>query len=350
MNLRLAASLLLTTACLPAQALIIQLNAAPGMDANALSGFQMAANYWQARLTDSVQVNINIGFQALAPNVLGQAGSAQVVVSAANYFSALGTDATTSYDTLAVGNLPSLSVNGGLSFLTQTNTEGGSLTVSLDNDDSGNNSYLALNTANAKALGLYAGTGADAAITFSSLFPWDFNPTDGNGVGAGLQDFVGVAIHEMGHALGFTSGIDTIELAIDGIPGEDPPFDVPFDLEDYAIYSSLDMFRYSAPGQLNLALGGNPYFSLDGGATNLGGFSTGSTYGDGQQASHWKDNLGLGIMDPTAQPAGQANIPTNLDLVAIDVIGWNVNYNVPEPSSLFVAALGSLMLLGRRRR
>ena len=330
-------SLLFTAAAsLPAGALNINLNAAPGMDANALAGFQMAADYWEAHITDSAQVYFDVGFQALSPGVLGQAGSQQVVVTASDYFTALTADSTTSHDALAVGNLPALS-SGFLSFQTQANTEGSSLAVSLDNDNTANNYYLALNTANAKAVGLFSGTTADASITFSNLFSWDFDSSDG--VGAGLQDFVGVAIHEMGHALGFTSGVDTVEYAVDA----------PLDLEGYAVFNSLDMFRYSAAGVLDLAVGGNPYFSLDEGATNLGYFSTGSVYGDGRQASHWKDNLDLGIMDPTANPAGQVNTPSTLDKIALDVIGWDMNYAVPEPSALLMLALGSLML-GRRRR
>ena len=339
MTSRLAASLLLTAACLPAGALDIQLNATPGMDAQALAGFQMAASYWEARLTDSVQVNINIGFQTLSPGVLGQAGSETTVISVFDYFTALTADSASSYDSLAVGNLPPISGLGGLSFLTQTDTEGGSALVSLDNDDSGNNAWLSLNTANAKALGLFSGTGSDASITFSDVFSWDFDSSDG--VGAGLQDIVGVAIHEMGHALGFTSGIDTVDWAVGAAE----------DLDPFAIFSGLDMFRYSADGVLDLAAGGTPYFSLDGGATNLGFFSTGSDLGDGNQASHWKDGLALGIMDPTANPAGQTNTPTTLDKIAFDVIGWDVDYNaVPEPSSLLAAALGMLLIAGRRRR
>ena len=123
------------------------------------------------------------------------------------------------------------------------------------------------------------------------------------------------------------------------------------DLDPFAIFSGLDMFRYSADGVLDLAAGGTPYFSLDGGATNLGFFSTGSDLGDGNQASHWKDGLALGIMDPTANPAGQTNTPTTLDKIAFDVIGWDVDYNaVPEPSSLLAAAVGMLLIAGRRRR
>ena len=337
MTPRLTASLLFATACLPAQALDIQLNAAPGMDANALAGFQLAASYWEAQLSDAVQVNIDVDFAALSPGVLGQAGSDQVVVPVSSFFTALSADATTSYDALAVGNLPTLSGFDTISFLTQTNTEGGSLAVSLDGDNSSNNYYLALNTANAKALGLYSSADPDASITFSSGFSWDFDSSDG--VGAGLQDFVGVAIHEIGHALGFVSGVDTVEMAIDSS----------LDLEGYAVFTSLDMFRYGSAGVLDLSVGADSYFSLDGGTTDLALFSTGSVYGDGNQTSHWKDGLGIGIMDPTANPAGQVNTVSTLDKMALDVIGWNLNEAVPEPSSLVLLALGSLML-GRRRR
>ena len=47
----------------------------------------------------------------------------------------------------------------------------------------------------------------------------------------------------------------------------------------------------------------NPYFSIDGGATKSGLFSTGEYFGDGHQAQHWKDEsffggsgLGLAIV------------------------------------------------------
>lgn len=319
------------------EALVVSLNPAGGMDPNALAGFQAAANYWQSKLIDNVTVNIDVGFSALGPGILGSAGSTSAVFSVADVRAALIGDATSTNDMLAIGNLPTLSGLGGISFLTQVNSETGSTAVTLDNDDSGNNRFLDLNTANAKALGWIAPNplAADASITFSSLFSWDFDQS--NGVGAGLQDFVGVAIHEIGHALGFVSGVDIV----DGYIGN------PTNLDNYAIYSALDFFRFSAPGTLNLAAGDAAYFSLDGGTTNLGNFSTGSIYGDGRQASHWKDNLGLGIMDPTANPAGQINTPSTLDLVAFDVIGWNL---VPKPSSALLGSLSLLFVMTRRRR
>lgn len=327
----------LQLACLaPSNALVVSLNPAAGMDPNALAGFQAAANYWQSQLTDNVTVNVNVGFSALGPDILGSAGSTRAVFSVADVRAALIGDATSTNDMLAIGNLPTLSGLGGISFLTQVNSETGSTAVTLDNDNSNNNRLLYLNTANAKALGLMgANAAADASITFSSLFSWDFDQS--NGVGAGLEDFVGVAIHEIGHALGFVSGVDIV----DGYIGN------PTNLDNYAIYSALDFFRFSAPGTLNLAAGDAAYFSLDGGTTNLGNFSTGSFYGDEEQASHWKDNLGLGIMDPIMNPAGQINTPSALDLVAFDVIGWNL---VPEPSSALLGSLSLLFVMTRRRR
>lgn len=324
-------------ACLASSnALVVSLNPTVGMDTNALAGFQAAANYWQSQLTDNVTVNIDVGFSALGPNILGSAGSNSAVYSVAAARAALIADASSATDILAIGNLSALSGSGGLSFLTQVNSEGGSMVVTLDNDNSNNNRFFDINTANAKALGLMgASATADASITFSSLFSWDFDQS--NGVGAGLQDFVGVAIHEIGHALGFVSGVDIVDAYIGNATN----------LDNFAIYGTLDIFRYSAAGTLNLAAGNAAYFSLDGGTTNLGNFSTGYSHGDGRQASHWKDNLGLGIMDPTANPAGQVNTPSALDLVAFDAIGWNL---IPEPSAFLLGTLGVLFALPRRRR
>ena len=320
-----------------APALDIVLNPAAGMDPNALSGFQLAAKYWESKLTNPVAVNIDVGFSALGPNILGQSGSSYEGFWASDVLGVLDSRASSANDLLAVSNFPALSAAQGIGFLTQANTEGGSKLVSLDNNDSRNNVVLALTSANARALGWDPGssTYVDATITFSSSFPWDFDQRDG--VGAGLQDFVGVAIHEMGHAFGFVSGVDDVDYYITH----------PLDLDGYAVFSTLDLFRYSAPDKLDLAAGDASYFSLDGGKTNLGLFSTGTLNGDGRQASHWKDNLGLGIMDPTANPAGQANTPSELDLIAFDVIGWDL---IPEPSSGILLAAGLLCCLTSRRR
>ncbi|RME93809.1 MAG: PEP-CTERM sorting domain-containing protein [Verrucomicrobia bacterium] len=77
--------------------------------------------------------------------------------------------------------------------------------------------------------------------------------------------------------------------------------------------------------------------------------STGVNHGDGNQASHWKDNLGLGLMDPTLA-YGEIGQITDADLLAMDLIGWDVLF-VPEPQALAGTAILLLGLaFGRRLR
>jgi hypothetical protein len=76
-----------------------------------------------------------------------------------------------------------------------------------------NASFIDVNTANLKAIGLVDNIDPDAAdanITFNSLFfdSFDFDRDDGI-IG---QDFVAIAAHEIGHALGFVSGVDFADL------------------------------------------------------------------------------------------------------------------------------------------
>ena len=286
----------------------------PGSQAEA--GFLRATALWQSFLGDTVNIRLDVGFSSLGPGILGSTGSTSKVVSYAAVRAALTADQSSSDDATAVA---SLSAGSSLAFF--TNNSAG--TRVFDNDGSANNTYLDVTTADLKALGITidangqpVDTGAaDGSIRFSSDFNWDFDPSDG--INPGAIDFVGVAFHEIGHALGFVSGVDTVDYYSGGPGGR-------INLNPYAIFSTLDLFRYSAAGVRDLSYGGTKYFSLNGGATNLALFSTGDFQGDGNQASHWKDGLGIGIMDPTSVPAGQANVITARDIQALDVIGWNL--------------------------
>jgi hypothetical protein len=197
---------------------------------------------------------------------------------------------------------------------------------------------VGITTANAKALGLLGPSSAvDATIRFSSDFSFDFN--HGPTIAPGQLDFVGAAAHEIGHVLGFVSGVDDIDTLGGQFPGEN--------------FSSnlIDLFRYSqeslaaGPGYTDYTADNRlKYFSADGGSSLVGAFSNGLVFGDGRQASHWKDFQGIGIMDPTANFGERLEI-SYTDLRAFDVIGFTL---VPEPGIIALLGLGLLGIVIRR--
>lgn len=84
---------------------------------------------------------------------------------------------------------------------------------------------------------------------------------------------------------------------------------------------------------------------MDGGLTQIALFANGVVYGDGNQASHWKDNLGIGILDPTAFP-GELMTLTATDLLAFDVLGYTL---VPEPGCGMLLLIGGVFLFRQRK-
>ena len=188
----------------------------PGSQAEA--GFLRATALWQSFLGDTVNIRLDVGFSSLGPGILGSTGSAGKVVSYAAVRAALTADQSSSDDATAVA---SLSAGSSLAFFTN-NSAGARV---FDSDGSANNTLLFVSTADLKALGITTDangqpvdTGAaDGSITFSSDFRWEFDP--GDGINAGAIDFVGVAFHEIGHALGFISGVDMVDYYSGSGPG-----------------------------------------------------------------------------------------------------------------------------------
>lgn len=319
--------------------------AAPGSIAG--NAFQEAANVWSAILIDPIVVNLDIGFQALnnSPNVLAQASSFTQNVSYSDVRNALIADQTTLDDQIAVSYLQT-----GSSFDFLGNDPSGN--IFLDNNSSINNSYISVNTALMKALNLLPNNSVtDASLTFNSLFGFDFDASDG--ITSGQFDFVGIAIHEIGHALGFTSGVDTV----DAFSGNGPNTNQVSSFDNFSIFKVLDLYRYSTdsllngPGVQDLAIGDRgQYFSIDGGQTELATFSTGVFNGDGRQASHWRDNLGIGILDPTFSQ-GEIGLVSPQDVLAFDVIGYDfaLPVAIPNPNSIWLFCLG-VIVFGYRAR
>ena len=165
--------------------------------------------------------------------------------------------------------------------------------------------------------------GIAASMTLNSTFNFDFDPS--NGITGGTTDFQSVAIHEVGHAMGFTSGVD-------------------FRTNDIEL---LDFYRFRRTAE-------NPsnttefqtfarlaHFDMPNDDHNSDIVSAEYRMSDGSpsQASHFREGVDA-IMDPTLA-AGQTFYP-NFYRVAdrnmFDAIGWDfpaspadVTPPLPEP-------------------
>jgi hypothetical protein len=221
------------------------------------------------------------------------------------------------------------------------------------------NSVLKLTRANAKALGLPTTVDGkhDIRLVLNDEAAPVFDVDRVGGIAPMMFDFQAIATHEIGHGMGFFSGVDHIDFSgVGGAPVHPAP-DNPHDYSDEAIFTVLDLFRtkpdtrdpliplgqpatgfvldwrFGPPGPF-----GKPFFSIDSVAVDPATkvpFSTGAFVGDGDQASHWAD-LPIGVMRPDLDPTLIVDV-SDLDILAFDVIGWD---RIPEPTS------GLLLLVG----
>jgi hypothetical protein len=152
-------------------------------------------------------------------------------------------------------------------------------------------------TAEAKALGQMTGTGLDGAIGLSSSYSFDYNaPT--TPVAPGQYDAIGAMEHEISEVMGRFGSVGS-KLGS-------------------AVYTPLDLFRYTSSGVRDLTVGpASPYFSINNGATNLGTYNNPASGGD---ASDWVrtlvgDSYGSGY-------SGRTSVVSPTDLVEDSVLGY----------------------------
>lgn len=146
--------------------------------------------------------------------------------------------------------------------------------------------------------------GGTISFNFSTTINWNFSAT--NGPAASQYDFYSVAVHELGHVLGFGTA-DSFDALVSG-----------------------GQFSGSAAGTVNLASDG----------------------------AHWANGT-MSVADGIAQeaamtsflPSGQRKNFTDLDFAALQDIGWQVSA-VPEPKTwaTLVAGLALIAPLSRLRR
>ena len=294
----------------------------------ALQAFQRAAARWEALISDPIVVTIDADLGSLGAGVLGSASAVRLFAPFATIRNAMVADAADEPDDAVVAALPTTP----------------SFTLPDGFATDGN---LQLTKANAKALnfvGLDQTFGvSDGSIEFNLDFSFDYDNSDG--VAPGFFDFESVAAHEIGHILGFFSDVDFIDvvMSLGGTSSEVRP-------------TTVDMFRFADGGsddpETVAEFSSNPRSLVPGvsavfdqilgadGALAEIPMATGLTQGDGRQASHWKDNLGLGLLGPSLAPGQIVGISAN-DARALDLIGYEISFSVvaiPEARAYLMAA------------
>ncbi|MEM6451907.1 MAG: NF038122 family metalloprotease, partial [Cyanobacteria bacterium P01_D01_bin.105] len=288
-------------------------------------GFELAAMIWSSYLTDEVTINLHIGSSSSLGEE-GQAVGGAIPIFHEQHYGIyqeyLEADATSDIDESAVehlqaGNTVDFLVNGQL---VDGNTN--ILLTSAQAKALGMDEALTLDNGGTWDRDLVDDNALDGYILVSNAFEWNYDYTRSGDAPEGTLDFMSMALHEIGHQLGFVSGLDGSLDLTHLHSGE----------TQATGFTALDLFRHSLEsGEIlnpdgavsDLSVGQSSYFSVDGGETNLGDFSDGVDY----QASHWSRlQVAMGIMDPTLAYQERTSLGL-LDLQAMDALGWDVNYS-----------------------
>lgn len=295
-------------------------------NAEAKAAFIAAAAKWEALIKDPITIVIDVDFGTTAfgqpfssSNVLG-ATSIQVLFFNGNYTDIRGRlfnhasspQETAIYNALPATNIPT---------------------------DIGNTNTVLVVSPILRALGAISPV-ADPAnetnfgptphIAFNSAFGFDFDPTDG--ITNNRTDFDAVAVHEIGHALGFSSEVGAREL-----DSSQPIFATIWDLFRFRP-ATADLNNFSIVQRI-LSSGGE-HVEFNGGAeVRLSSGRPDGNGGDGEQASHWKDDVlnggvFIGIMDPSIARNRRETMTAN-DENAIDSFGYTINATPRPPNDDF---------------
>ena len=232
-----------------------------------------AAQYLDGLITNPITVTIKVGWgeDNGAPITAGIATGGPVSGINLQYFQLkndLKANATSATDATVIANLPVIDPTGGGNFY--------------------------VTSAQEKAWGLLSANspGIDGTIGFGTAVNFNYDPL--NRAISGETDFIGVAEHEITHALGRTAGLQYA-------PNQ---------------YTPLDLFRFASPGVFQLTGGLPAYFSIDGGKTNLNPFDTVYDYADWASTVQG-DSFGYAY-------TGTVNAVTQTDITEIDALGFSV--------------------------
>ncbi len=274
-------------------------------DAQAMAAWEEAAANLENLFADSVTVVVNADIGPLAPGVLASTGNTYFFIDFDMMRDAMMADAGADEVDLLAG-LPNLAELNAFMLDGYTLSDDGFITA-----------------ANCRAIGLDCDTPADGLIQFTTLLPFDYDPSDG--ITPGTIDFVGVAMHEMIHLLGFASIVDFVDLN-ESFGG--PPFAVtPTPMDLFRLQPAEGVVDFTSALRLFVPGEWSPEHACFDGAVDLR-FSEGLAHGDLSQASHWRDDLlppffDYGLMDPNVVPGALRELGTR-DLRMLDLLGWDL--------------------------
>ncbi|MEM9057324.1 MAG: PEP-CTERM sorting domain-containing protein [Pseudomonadota bacterium] len=150
------------------------------------------------------------------------------------------------------------------------------------------------------------------AISFNSTRDWYFG-ADAAGLGAGQNDFLTTATHEIAHVLGFGSADSWFAQIVENMLGE------------LAFEGPLSSAEFGGPVPLE-----NSAHWLEGTMSLVDGM------------------LQETLMDPST-PSGVRQLPTLLDYAGLADIGWEIT-PVPAPAAILLLGSSLLSLAARRGR
>ncbi len=276
----------------------IVFNADGSVPGSAVTALEVAAQYIEGLFADPITVTINVSFANLGGGVIGSTGSSYPTAP--------------SWATVRAGMISDKDSDDIIQDWLPT---GSTIPVRYDASSAAvtNENRVFFTRANHKAT-IGGSSGSDAGMTFNSTANWDYDPSNGL---SGL-DFIGVIVHEVGHAMGFTSGVDFRTADIEAIDifrfarldgaGTDWNPDTYEEFQTTARSADFNNPNDDANSDLIVA---------------EHRMSDGSPW----QASHFREESpSIYIMDPCVCSTGETFYPnffTDVDIQMFDAIGWD---------------------------
>jgi hypothetical protein len=265
---------------------------------DALTALEAVATYLEGLFSDSITVSIGVNYMVLDPNVIGATSNQMVypqtpwTTTRACFINDMDAD-----DSIQLWLPSGSTIPVRYNYSSPTATNVGSILYTRGN-------YNAV---------IGFSPGSCAQVTFNSIFPFDYDPSDG--ITSGTMCFQSVAAHEIGHVLGFISAADfwpynTCALDIYRFQFSDSIFN--YNPDNFSEFQTTARMVDQSPGNNDVIsdMIADEYRMSD---------------GDPAQCSHFAPNIVYAIMGPY-QSYGETYYPNFYkvpDRTMFDAIGWS---------------------------